>query len=119
MIYASVGATGIGLLITAALWLKLVPQNAQYVQTLLNLVAGVTFLMFLKNLATFIGRRDLAGKAKSVLTWCIACAVLFSAAMVLVIGSVGAAALAGRSRAVWWTTGRWITPEPEPESAAC
>ncbi len=48
-------------------------------------------MLFLQKLALFIGRLDLAAKAKSVLMWCIICAGLFVAAIVIMIGSLGMA----------------------------
>ncbi len=74
MIYASVGAMGLGLLITVSSWLVALPPTMYLVQMVLNLAAGVTFLLFLRKLAQFIGRADFAAKAKSVLIWCGICA---------------------------------------------
>jgi hypothetical protein len=91
LIYASVGAMGLGLLISLASLVVTLPQGISLLQMLLNLVAGITFMLFLHRLALFIGRQDLAAKAKSILTWCIICAALFVAAMVIMIGSLGMA----------------------------
>jgi hypothetical protein len=105
LIYTSVGAMGLGLLITVGSWIALLtqtpfPQGLSGLQQLLNLVAGITFMLFLRKLALFIGRMDLAGKAKSILIWCCICIGLFIASLVLMIGSAGAAFLQGGERAV-------------------
>ncbi len=101
MIYASVAAMGINLLITIAMWLKLMPHGANNIQYLLSLISGVTFLVFLRRLALFIGRQDLAARARSILAWCIGLFIALVAALAIMVGSAGWAVLdaAARGRA--------------------
>ncbi len=92
MIYASVASMGINLIITVGVWLKIMPDGARNVQLLFGLISGVTFLIFLRRLALFIGRLDLANRARSILIWCAGLFLALVAALAIMIGSAGFAA---------------------------
>jgi hypothetical protein len=89
MIYASAAAMGINLLLTFVQFAIAMPGEVAFVQWALGIVSGLTFLIFLREMGLFIGRPDLARRARWVL---VACVVLFGVlvgAIVLIISSVG------------------------------
>ncbi len=89
MIYASAAAMGISLLMQIGLTFKVLPQGANVFQSVAAIISGITFLVFLKRLGQFIGRLDLAGKAQSILNWCIGLFVAMIAVLVFIVSSVG------------------------------
>ncbi len=88
-IYAAVGAEVLSLLITAAAVAGLITeanqQTAGHVQQLLNIVAAITFVLFLRKLSMFIGRTDLAQRAMNLL---ILGAILVGLVLVAIFGGV-------------------------------
>jgi hypothetical protein len=91
MIYASAAAMGLSLLISFAIRLHVIPPPASIVQMILTFISGVTFLVFLRRLSLFIGRQDLAKKARSILIWCVGLVMAVIIALALMISSVGMA----------------------------
>jgi hypothetical protein len=91
MIYASVAAMGIAVLVSITIAVGLMSRQAAGVQYLANIVSGITFFVFLKRLAMFIGRADLAAKAQSILNWCIGLFVGLLASVAIMLGSAGVA----------------------------
>jgi hypothetical protein len=53
------------------------------------MVSGITFMIFLRQMSLFIGRSDLAARARSVLVACIVLFGVFIGAVLLVVVSVG------------------------------
>jgi hypothetical protein len=89
MIYASAAAMGINLLLTFVQFAVALPGEVALVQWILGIVSGITFLVFLRQMGLFIGRRDLADRARSII---VACVILFGVlvgAIVLIILSAG------------------------------
>jgi hypothetical protein len=93
MIIASVIATIIAVVLNvggSAGALKDVPPQ---LVNLLNLVAGITFLLFLRLLSRFIGRYDLGRTAASILIWSIISFFAAIAGFIMIITSLGLALL--------------------------
>ncbi len=93
LIYTSVGATLLALLIHFAVWLRAMPPATGTLESILNVVAIITFLLFLSSLAKFIGRWDLSKRAVSILIWGILATVAFIVGMVMFVATVGLAVL--------------------------
>lgn len=91
MIYTSVGATLLALLLHFGVHFKSIPAGASSVEGLLNIVAAITFLLFLNRLGKFICRYDLAKRATSILLWSVLATVALLVGFVLFISSVGLA----------------------------
>ncbi len=88
-IHVAVGATGLGVLISLSRWLFIVRPESQYVAALLSIVGTVALLLFLSELARFIGRADLSATAKSVLIWWIVSIIVVVAAGGLIALAIG------------------------------
>jgi hypothetical protein len=95
MIYASAAAMGISLLLKIAEALTAIPPGVRLLAGLAAIVSGITFLVFMKRLATFVGRQDLARRAQSILNWCIGLFVAMVATIAYMTGSVGMAFIRG------------------------
>jgi hypothetical protein len=80
-IFTSVATMGGGVGVQLAVWLGFVSPRLELLQHIFYIVSGATFLLFLRRLAQFTGRDDLAEKAKSVLMWC-------GVLLVLIIGII-------------------------------
>jgi len=91
MIVMSVGATLFALLLHFGIYLKSLPSGANSLEGLLNIVAAVTFLLFLNRLGKFIGRYDLAKRATSILLWSILSFAALFVGVILFVSSVGLA----------------------------
>jgi hypothetical protein len=91
MIYASVAAMALAVLISIGIAVGLASKQVAVVEYLANIISGITFLVFMKRLAMFIGRIDLAAKAQSILNWCIGLFVAMIAVMVFTVSTVGVA----------------------------
>jgi hypothetical protein len=90
-IYTAVAAMGVGILLQIVQWVGFMPQAASYLQGIAGIIGGILLLVFLKRLGMFIGRLDLAGKAKSILNWCIGLFVALIADIVYTVSSAGMA----------------------------
>ncbi len=84
---AMVGLVG-GAMLSAICWFETLSPALAIVAGLLGLIASVAFVRYLDNLATFIGRRDLARRARYILWSMVASSVLIVCAV-----AVGAALL--------------------------
>jgi hypothetical protein len=95
MIFASVGATLFGLFIQIGSSLGAVRDRHPVLINLLSIVAGITFLIFLRLLSRFIGRYDLGRRAMSILIWSIISTFAMIAGMIMMVAALGWALLRG------------------------
>ena len=80
-IVASVVAEVLSMIISVATLLGVRTEAGPGVQQLLGIIAGVTFLLFLRKLGLFIGRPDLAQRAVNLL-------IIFAVLFAIMIGSL-------------------------------
>jgi hypothetical protein len=69
LILISVAATIAAIAVQLGIVFRLVSEDLNPVQLILIVIAGLTFVLFLQRTALFIGRSDLAGRAKSIFIW--------------------------------------------------
>jgi hypothetical protein len=95
MIVVSVGATLFGLFIQLCFWLGAIGDSHPLLINLLSIVAGITFLIFLRLLSRFIGRYDLGRRAISILVWSIISTSAFVGGTIMMVAALGWALLKG------------------------
>ena len=96
LIQMSVGAMLAALVFGIADGAEILPTRLHFIESVMQLIAGVNFLRYLGQLGRFIGRRDLARRARSIFVWCGILFVLFIVAIVVAAnqpGPVGVAAI--------------------------
>ena len=81
-IYTSVGTEVISLGIQLTSLFVPLPPTAVQLQGLLNIVAAVTFILFLRRLGLFIGRTELAQRA---VMWLVLGAVMFGVVVLFIV----------------------------------
>ena len=74
---------------------RLIPETTSKVLNLLGLVAAVLFVLFMKQLSEYIGRPDLAARARNVLVAAAALFVIGVVVAVAIAATAGPAGLAG------------------------
>ncbi len=93
MIIASVIATLIAVVLYLGGLAGVLRDVPEQLVNLLNLVAGITFLLFLRLLSRFIGRYDLGRTAASILIWEIISFFAAIAGFIVIVASLGLALL--------------------------
>jgi hypothetical protein len=89
MIYVSVGATLAGLLIRVGVSFNAIDDFAQVLEGILKVIAGITFLIFLRQLAKFVARLDLGRRAMSILVWTVVSVGGLAGGIAVMIASIG------------------------------
>jgi hypothetical protein len=84
MIYSAVVCDILAVLVSVVVWIPGIPQAISSVNNLLSLLATLLFVIFMKRIANFIQRPELADRAQSLVTF----------AVVLIVLAFGAAFLA-------------------------
>jgi hypothetical protein len=69
LISVSVAATIAAIAVQIGVFFRIVSESVQPVHIILIVISGLTFVLFLRRTAQFIGRVDLAERAKSILIW--------------------------------------------------
>jgi len=86
LIYAAVICDAVAILVSIATWIPNVPESISSITNLLSLLATLLFIIFLKRIAKFIGRSELADRAQSILTLGIVLVALsFGTALLLFV----------------------------------